>query len=187
MLGVCAPLVYTGDFTAGRKAGAGKRALNAAVKIQAEYVDVKVIDPDNEGYGELSIKGPNIFLGYYNDMDSTKKVFDEQGYFLTSDLGKVMNNKVYIKGRMDSMIVLNNGENISAKRIIDKVEAADPRIVSARVYNRDGFLTCDIYVNGKENMEGDWQLVFDKINSNLSKYEKIRKFSINDKSTFWKG
>lgn len=152
-----------------------------------EYVDVKVIDPDNDGYGELSIKGPNIFLGYYNDMDSTKKVFDEQGYFLTSDLGKVMNNKVYIKGRMDSMIVLNNGENISAKRIIDKVEAADPRIVSARVYNRDGFLTCDIYVNGQENMEGDWQLVFDKINSNLSKYEKIRKFSINDKSTFWKG
>ena len=42
MLGVCAPLVYAGDFTAGREAGAGKRALDAAVKIQADFVNVEV-------------------------------------------------------------------------------------------------------------------------------------------------
>ena len=42
MLGVGAPLVHAGDFSAGRKAGAGKRALNAAVKIQADFVDVEV-------------------------------------------------------------------------------------------------------------------------------------------------
>lgn len=152
-----------------------------------EYVDAKVINPDKDGVGELSIKGPNIFCGYYNDEESTKKVFDKDGYFLTGDLGKIVNNKVYVKGRMDSTIVLCNGENVSSKRIIDKVKEADSRIVSVRAYIRDSFLTCDIYVNGKENMEGDWQAVIDKANKKLSKYEKIRKFSINDKSSFWKG
>ena len=44
-----------------------------------------------------------------------------------------------------------------------------------------------IFVNGKENVEGDWQAVIDSVNEDLSKYEKIRKFSVIDSSALLKG
>ena len=152
-----------------------------------EYVDAKVKDPDENGIGELAIKGPNVFHGYYGDEEITKRVFDEDGYFLTGDLGKIVDNKVYVKGRKDTMIVLINGENVSSKRIADKVKEADERIQSVKVYVRDEQLTCDIYVKDKKDIEGDWDAVIDKVNDNLSKYEKIRKYSVMDISALLKG
>ena len=152
-----------------------------------EYVDAKVIDPDEDGVGELAIKGPNVFHGYLNDPEATARAFDKDGYFLTGDLGKIVGTMVYVKGRKDTMLVLPNGENVSAKRICEKVKSADPRIASVKAYIRDGYLTCDIFVNGKENIEGDWQAVIDKVNADLSKFEKIRKFNVADIGSLLKG
>lgn len=152
-----------------------------------EYVDAKVIDPDEDGIGELAIKGPNVFAGYLNDPQATERAFDKDGYFLTGDLGKIVDTMVYVKGRKDTMLVLINGENVSSKRICDKVKEADPRIVSVKAYIRDEMLTCDIFVKSKADMEGDWQEVIDKVNEGLSKYEKIRHFSVMDIAALLKG
>ena len=152
-----------------------------------EYVDAKVKDPDADGYGELVIKGPNVFSGYLNDPEATKRAFDEDGFFLTGDIGTIVNNIVYVRGRKDTMIVLSNGENVSSGRIADKVKSADPRISSVKVFVRDGELTCNIFVKDKKCVEGDWQAVIDKVNADLSKYEKIRKYSVADVSTLIKG
>ena len=152
-----------------------------------EYVDAKVIDPDEDGVGELAIKGPNVFHGYLNDPEATARAFDKDGYFLTGDLGKIVGTMVYVKGRKDTMLVLPNGENVSAKRICEKVKSADSRIASVKAYIRDGYLTCDIFVNGKENIEGDWQAVIDKVNADLSKFEMIRKFNVADIGSLLKG
>lgn len=152
-----------------------------------EYVDAKVIDPDEDGIGELAIKGPNVFAGYLNDPQATERAFDKDGYFLTGDLGKIVGTMVYVKGRKDTMLVLINGENVSSKRICDKVKEADPRIVSVKAYIRDEMLTCDIFVKSKADMEGDWQEVIDKVNEGLSKYEKIRHFSVMDIAALLKG
>ena len=152
-----------------------------------EYVDAKVKDPDADGYGELAIKGPNVFQGYYADEESTKKAFDEDGYFLSGDIGTIVNNIVYVRGRKDTMIVLSNGENVSSSRIADKVKKADDRIASVKVFVREGALTCNIFVKDKTMVESDWQSVIDKVNEDLSKYEKIRVFSVSDISTLLKG
>ena len=152
-----------------------------------EYVDAKVIDPDEDGIGELAIKGPNVFAGYLNDPQATERAFDKDGYFLTGDLGKIVGTMVYVKGRKDTMLVLINGENVSSKRICDKVKEADPRIVSVKAYIRDEMLTCDIFVKSKADMEGDWQEVIDKVNEGLSKYEKIRHYSVIHIAALLKG
>ena len=152
-----------------------------------EYLDAKVKDPGPDGYGELAVKGPNVFGGYLNDPEATKRAFDEDGYFLTGDIGTIVNNIVYVRGRKDTMIVLSNGENVSSGRIADKVKSADPRIASVKVFVRDGELTCNIFVKDKESVGGDWQPVIDKVNADLSKYEKIRKYSVADVGTLIKG
>lgn len=152
-----------------------------------EYVDAKVVEPDSDGIGELAIKGPNVFRGYYADPEATAGVFDKDGYFLTGDLGSIRDNKVYIKGRKDSMLVLSNGENVSSRRITEKIKSADPRIASVKVFVREGSLVCDIYVADKAYIEDDWQAVIDRVNEGLSKFEKIRKFSVGDVGSLLKG
>ena len=85
------------------------------------------------------------------------------------------------------MLVLINGENVSSKRISEKVKSADDRIASVKSYIRDEELTCDIFVKDKSFIDCDWQAVIDSVNEDLSKYEKIRKFNVMDISALLKG
>ncbi len=145
-----------------------------------EDIDVVVLDPDEDGYGELAVKGDNIFIGYFNDEEATKAAFNEDGYFLTGDIGTVRNNKVYLRGRKDSQITLLNGENISVKRIEERVKEIHPCIVSVKPYMRDGQLCADIYVKDREapSDPGEWDRLVDDLNSNISRYERIQQYNI---------
>ena len=70
---------------------------------------------------------------------------------------------------------------------VAKIKSADPRISSVKVFMREGDLVCDIYVADKAYIEDDWQAVIDRINEGLSKYEKIRKYSVGDVASLLKG
>ncbi len=79
----------------------------------------KIVNPDKNSVGELAIKGPNVMLGYYKDEENTKKVFDEEGYFLTGDLACVDKDSGHYKivGRLKNMIVTSNGKKIFPEEI----------------------------------------------------------------------
>ena len=82
---------------------------------------VKIIDPDENGEGEIAYKGPNVMLGYYNDEEATKAVIDDEGYFHTGDYGKILNEGsdqwIYITGRLKNLIILSNGKNVYPEEI----------------------------------------------------------------------
>ncbi|MBP5654748.1 MAG: AMP-binding protein [Clostridiales bacterium] len=143
-----------------------------------EDVEVKVVDPEEDGYGELAIRGDNIFLGYYKDEEATRKVMAPDGFFLTGDIGKIVDNKVYLRGRKDTMITLSNGENISSSKIASKVKAISPDIVQVKAYVRDGILTCDIYAPADSSADFD-KLIAD-LNNTLPKFERIKAFTVMD-------
>ncbi|MEX2493878.1 MAG: AMP-binding protein [Nitrospirales bacterium] len=76
-------------------------------------VEVKIAEPRSQDqHGEVLAKGPNVFLGYRNLPEKTKKAFTEDGYFRTGDLGEWQGNHLKLVGRSSSMIVLSGGENI---------------------------------------------------------------------------
>ncbi len=52
-------------------------------------IDAKILDPDEDGIGELIAKAPSVMLGYYNNEEATKEAIDEQGWFHTGDLAKI--------------------------------------------------------------------------------------------------
>lgn len=76
-------------------------------------VEVKLEDVNDEGVGELCVRGPNVMLGYYNNPEETAKVIDEDGFFHTGDLARITPNGSYqIAGRAKSMIVSPGGKKI---------------------------------------------------------------------------
>ena len=81
--------------------------------------DLKIVDPKTFedlprfNKGLVIVKGPQIMKGYYKDEDATRKVFTEDGYFITGDLGWLTNeNNLVLVGRLKETIVLSSGENV---------------------------------------------------------------------------
>ena len=65
--------------------------------------------------GEILVKGPNVMKGYYKNEKATKEVFDENGFLHTGDLGYFDDDGfLYVTGRCKNLILLDNGENVSA-------------------------------------------------------------------------
>ena len=70
--------------------------------------------------GEIQAKGPNIMLGYYNDMEKTRETITPDGWLRTGDLGFInKKNRLYIKGRLKALILGPSGENIYPEEIED--------------------------------------------------------------------
>ena len=145
-----------------------------------EDIETKVVDPDEEGYGELACRGDIIFCGYMNDEEATKAAFDEEGFFLTGDIGCIKNNKVYPRGRKDTRITLLNGENVSTKKIEERVLGLKDTVTAAKIYIRDNVLTADMYIKDPAEV-GDrdmWQKLIDEMNEKLTPFERIGNFNL---------
>ena len=80
-------------------------------------VEYKIDNPNDEGIGEIIVKGSNVMLGYYENEEATEKVLKD-GWFHTGDLGYIDSDEfLYISGRSKNMILTKNGENIYPEEI----------------------------------------------------------------------
>ena len=70
------------------------------------------------GDGEILIKAPQVFLGYYNDPEKTKETIDKDGWLHTGDIGSVdSNGRLKITGRKKEIIITAGGKNLSPEKI----------------------------------------------------------------------
>jgi long-chain acyl-CoA synthetase len=80
-------------------------------------VEVRIVDPDAEGNGEIAIRGPNVMLGYYGNPAGTAEVLRD-GWFYTGDLGCILpDGRVRITGRLKNMIATAAGKKIYPEEI----------------------------------------------------------------------
>ena len=96
---------------------------------------VKIDNPDENGEGEICVKGPNVMLGYYDNPEATAEVFDKDGFFHTGDYGRLDEEGwIYITGRKKNLIILSNGKNVYPEEIeadLQKVEGVSEVVVYA--------------------------------------------------------
>lgn len=113
------------------------------------HIQAKIEDANEEGMGELVVKGPNVMLGYYNDEEATKEVL-EDGWFRTGDLAKIdEDGYIFICGRKKSVIVLKNGKNIfpeEMEALVNKIEGVKESFIFGKQQSDD---KDDIKINVK--------------------------------------
>ncbi len=80
-------------------------------------VEVKILEPDEEGRGEIAVKGPMVMQGYFKNEKATKEAFLD-GWLLTGDVGYLdADNYVYLTGRAKNLIVTEGGKNVYPEEI----------------------------------------------------------------------
>ena len=95
--------------------------------------DVQIVNKDENGIGEIIVKGPNVMLGYYENEEKTKEVLID-GYFHTGDLGYIdKEGYLFIIGRKKDMIVLKNGKKIFPQEL-EILLNESPYILESFVY-----------------------------------------------------
>ena len=94
---------------------------NVSVGLPVIHTDIKILEPDAEGIGEIAVKSPSLMLGYFENEAATKEVFTEDGYLLTGDLGyRDELGYLYICGRKKNLIVSSGGKNIYPEEIEER-------------------------------------------------------------------
>lgn len=93
------------------------RPINSSIGKPVPGVEVKINQPNDDGIGEIIVKGQNVMLGYYQNEDATNEVLKD-GWLYTGDIGREDNNGYfYISGRQKNVIVTKNGKNIYPEEV----------------------------------------------------------------------
>lgn len=182
----CAPLV------------AVNRSLNPVPGSVGNVIDIdtiKIADPNEDGEGEICVKGPNVMLGYYKDEEATADAIDEEGYFRTGDYGKLdKNNVLFITGRKKNLIILSNGKNVYPEEIENEL-IATPGVLDIIVYegqSKRGMahnaIVAEIYPdmdyiekNGIEDIKAHIKPYIDAYNKTAVPYKKIGVLKVRKK------
>ena len=128
--------------------------------------------------GEILVKGENVMLGYWNNQEETNKVL-KNGWLHTGDIGKFENNYLKITDRKKDILITPGGDNISPIKIENMLTNSEiinqaivygdykPYLVALLVLNKE-------FYNEKQSLEKE----IEKINKNLTKVEKIKKYFV---------
>lgn len=151
--------------------------------------DVQIIDKDEKGIGEITVKGPNVMLGYYQNEEATKEVLIN-GYFHTGDLGFIdKDGYLFVTGRKKDMIVLKNGKKIFPQELeilLNDSEYISESFVYLSPKEADKLCTKIIYNTEKEelkdkNKEEILEIIkqeVKKVNFQTPPYKNIRGITI---------
>lgn len=130
--------------------------------------------------GEVLVKGDNVMLGYYHDEAENKKAFID-GWFRTGDIGNIDEyGALHITGRIKNLIILGNGENISAESIEDMIYTI-PYVKEAVAYGENNTIVAEVYLDeettdAKGRINADIQM----INRRLPQIKNIGQVIIRD-------
>ena len=143
-------------------------------------LEVKIYNPDEQGIGEILVKGPSVMIGYYQNNEATQESFVD-GWFNTGDLGYIEDDYIYITGRKKNVIVQKNGKNIFPEELellISYIPGVKENIVYGKPTKDNDLDVCVKIVYDEEIIKN----IMGYINENdIHKYMKEKISEINKK------
>ncbi len=161
-------------------------------------VQMKILEPNEDGIGEIAVKGPMVMKGYYKMPEETAEVFTEDGWFKTGDLGYMdEEDYVYLTGRAKNLIVTEGGKNVYPEEIenrfqlyveIDQIlvkgyhEKANESVelIKALIYPEQEWLKklADTEAAAYKAAEARMEAIVDEVNQKLLPYQKIMRVQV---------
>jgi long-subunit acyl-CoA synthetase (AMP-forming) len=158
--------------------------------------EVKIADG-----GEICMRGPHVFLGYYKDPEATKEAIDEEGWLHSGDVGVIDDDGfLTVTDRMKELIITSGGKNVAPQLIEAKLKAipgvALPAVIGDRRKYLSALLTLDSERIGREAAAAGstardaeaaatcavfrrhLERQVEEVNSTLASFETIKRFSI---------
>ena len=178
----CAPLIAVNPYFAPKKGSVGPSVPCCTVRIDADHKNDLGFDE-----GEIQVKGDNVMLGYYKNPEETAKVFTEDGWFCTGDVGYMdEDGYIFITGRKKYVIVLENGKNVFPEEIeeyLGRLDSVAESVVVGRT-KEDGAISLtaivypqpDFFKNGEDHaaIEAAVRADIARMNRKLVGYKQIR-------------
>lgn len=153
-----------------------------SVGLVLECNDVRINDPDEDGIGEIYVRGDNVMMGYYNDPEETAKAFDgewlksgDYGYFDSEGF-------LYFTGRKKNLIILSNGKNVSPEEVESEIYSSIEYVKECLVYEENGRMTAEFFLDEekfpgcRDTLRGD----VDRVNRKIADYKQIVRIKIRD-------
>lgn len=110
----CGPLISMNSDTLSEHLSVGKACPG---------LEVKIANPDENGIGDLCVRGKSVFREYYKDPEATAAVFDAEGFFNTGDSARIdAQGRIFLMGRKKNTIVLPSGKNICPEEVENIIE-----------------------------------------------------------------
>ena len=179
----CAPLIAVSPYYAPKKGSVGPAVPCCEVRIDQDH-------RNDKGFweGEIQVKGDNVMLGYYKNPEETAKVFTEDGWFCTGDIGYMDDDGyIFITGRKKYVIISDNGKNVFPEEIeeyLATLDAVAESVVVERKNPEDGSVVLtavilpqlDQFEDPKDHEAVEaavWSQV-KKLNRKLVSYKQIR-------------
>ena len=181
----CAPLISVNH---------SGRIVKGSVGFPIDGDVVRIDEPNEDGEGEICVKGPNVMLGYFKDPEATAEAMTEDGYFRTGDYGKITKEgAIAITGRKKNLIILSNGKNVYPEEIESEFIAI-PGLIDIIVYEGKSkrgdmynAIVAEIYPdydfmkkNGVEDVQKYFQEYVDKYNKTAVPYKKIAVLKVRE-------
>ena len=171
-----APIIGYAHWDKTKINSCGKPAVNMQVRIDSS-------DPENIP-GEVQVKGPNVFLGYYKNEEATAASFTDDGWFKTGDMGVIdKDGFIFLRGRSKCMILGPSGQNIYPEEI-EAVINNVTYVVDSLVIEDNGGLTALVYPDyhqgdldgmSRAELEKRIESALPEINTEIPNYAKIKK------------
>lgn len=144
--------------------------------------EIKIVDPDETGVGEIYVRGSNVMVGYYNDPEATAAAFDGD-WFKTGDFGRIDEDGfLFMVGRKKNLIILSNGKNVSPEEIEEKMMNEIPYVKEILVYQEGDKITGEFFLNEEDYPDCRDTLDADvkKVNAKMPMFKRIGSIVIRD-------